>query len=71
MKRSGRFASDDLIRIDSATPPGEWAAFGDRVVLNSGGPELLVVDCVDVNLVVAGPEGEWTLPAACFRRLPR
>lgn len=66
----GTFRVSDLVRVSRATPPAfRPSEIGQRVRLNSGGPEMLVVD-IDSGMVTAAlPSGEITVPAECLHRL--
>lgn len=57
------------------SPDSPPLGVGDQCALNSGGPELLVVD-VSMPLVVVSWRGdngiiERTFPRECVRRIPR
>jgi uncharacterized protein YodC (DUF2158 family) len=64
------FRVSGLIRLAKATPPElQPKRIGQRVRLNSGGPEMLVVDIgYGGGMVTAAwHDGELTVPAACLQ----
>jgi hypothetical protein len=72
--RHGVFKVRDLRLVAHAPPPDDPPlAIGDFCVLNSGGPDCLVVDVDDSDVVFAWvhPDGrpqECRLPRGCVRR---
>ena len=64
-----QFRVSDLVRALHAAVPAP--AIGRRVRLNSGSPEMLVVDFVYGGGMVtaAYPGGEITVPAPCLQRI--
>lgn len=64
------FRVSDLVRVSRATPaPLQPKQIGQRVRLNSGGPEMLVVDVGYGGGMVTAAYcfGEITVPAACLQ----
>jgi hypothetical protein len=62
-----RFAADELLKVGSAyewpRPPGVGAA----VILNSGGPQMLIVDLAGDRRVCCWPGGESSFDWRCLR----
>jgi hypothetical protein len=69
MYKGKAFRVSDLMRVSRGTPePLQPREIGQRVRLNSGGPEMLVVDVGYGNRMVtaAWAKGEITVPAVCL-----
>lgn len=73
MMRNGMFKASDLRLVESAAPADSPPLIvGEVCRLNSGSPDLLVVDVSDRTVTVAWPESsdvrEHEFPRACVRR---
>lgn len=73
MIRNSQFRAKELIKMYES-PPDQHIGIGDAVILNSGGPSLLVVDLDEKTLTVswrddAGYAREHSLPKQCVTHL--
>lgn len=72
--KNGIFRANELRKVAAAPPPDvPPLGIGDRVILNSGSPPLLVVDCDGETVTVAwrdkGLVDERHFPRGCVRRV--
>jgi hypothetical protein len=57
--------------IRRADPDEVPTRIGEIVMLNGGSPWVLVVDIAGDTCTVATKDGEYVLPCACLRRVPK
>lgn len=66
---TGSFSESDLCLVTPAPPADKLMTVGDCVMLNSGGPEMLVVDADDDCMTCSAGADEMKLPRACVTRV--